>query len=369
MNRLESSIEKQHGITGPSWKKGPWEKLSLQPASTSAAAYQGSLGQTAPSYAPGAQIMGQAEPKKQAEPEKQEKISDVGTAVPIGPSTSPTSATTSSLPTPTGRNEVEEQRAETRQRTQLAKGVSPETLTEKETVNRNRTYRPTSRDPEQRYDVFADLPSPPVSTHAASYQGQAKISTVPYAARLQEETPKGRATRATPKTDTWKMEKRQTRRPEKTAVYDRMYRTEEPGPGETAGQGAFRRYVKTPSPEERLHGYMVLMEQPDFEEKSAYQNTYHKDREQFSAVTGTYLDTGFDDILYDYINGNDIARGRVSLVPGVRTYKDVPGDAVRLFNYIYRTKSPEEAYDFMDLISQKQFTGLEAAAFGAMDKM
>ena len=176
-----------------------------------------------------------------------------------------------------------------------------------------------------------------------------------------------RASRAMPEAEDWKRKKWQEGKPEKDGVYDRMYRRQEPG--EATGQGAFQRYEKLPSPEERLKAYVALMDQPDFWEKSVYQNTYNKDREKFSAIAGIYTDTGFDDILYDYINGNDIAKNRISLAPGVRTYAPVPEEAVRLFNYLYRTQGPEEAYAFMDLISQKQYTGIEAAAFGAVDAM
>ncbi len=410
MSKLGGDIGRQRGTMGTGWKKDPWDKMSLQPASTSAAANQGPLQQSSVPYAPGLQA------QRQTETTGQSQKSDVGAAAHGGPSL-PSFSPYSLLPTPKGQSETEELRAETRQRTQLAKGVSPGELARKAAVNETRTYQPTSRDLERQHDVFeeeiaevdqlikkafsntedafpdgetaerirelrhwkellesqrdelADLPSPPASTYAASYQGQAKAPTIPYAARLQEEIPKGCVTQATPKTNAWKMEKWQARRPEKSAVYDKIYRTEEPEPGEAARQGDFRRYVKSPSPEERLYEYMALMDQPDFEEKSVYQNTYHKDREKFSAVAGIFTNTGFDDILYDYINGNDIARERISLAPGVRIYAPVSEETVRLFNYIYRTKSPEEAYDFMDLISQKQYTGIEATALGAVDKM
>lgn len=60
------------------------------------------------------------------------------------------------LPTPAGRDEKEELRMETRQQTQLSKGILPEELGRRAEVNEGRTYRPTSQDLERQYDVFEE---------------------------------------------------------------------------------------------------------------------------------------------------------------------------------------------------------------------
>lgn len=53
MSKLRDGIDRRRDPLSLDRKKDPLEKLSNQPASTSAAAYQGALGQTTPSYAPG----------------------------------------------------------------------------------------------------------------------------------------------------------------------------------------------------------------------------------------------------------------------------------------------------------------------------
>ena len=213
-----------------------------------------------------------------------------------------------------------------------------------------------------------DIPQTLPSTPYASKQGETKTASLPYAAGLQTKAVPEyhRLNPAESGLEKWGLEEKVLKA--RMAQRER-YRTEPSTENQGSGEGAFQRYVQLPTPEERLQEYVSVMAQSDFEEKSKYRNTYDKEREEFNYIAGIYTDTGFDDILYDHINGNEIARHRISLAPGVRAYEDIPQEAVQLFNYIYATQGPEKAYDFMDLIAQEQYTGIEALALGAIDKL
>jgi len=88
----------------------------------------------------------------------------------------------------------------------------------------------------------------------------------------------------------------------------------------------------------------------------------------------TYDVTGFDDILYDYINGNPIARQVVDTNDAVAKngtdthshYKDLPKETVRRFNWLYKNDGPEAAYEYIDTVTDKDYTGIQALLYGAM---
>lgn len=88
----------------------------------------------------------------------------------------------------------------------------------------------------------------------------------------------------------------------------------------------------------------------------------------------TYDVTGFDDILYDYINGNPIARQVVDTNDAVAKngtdthshYKDLPKETVRRFNWLYRNDGPEAAYEYINAVTDKDYTGIEALLYGTM---
>ncbi len=88
----------------------------------------------------------------------------------------------------------------------------------------------------------------------------------------------------------------------------------------------------------------------------------------------TYDVTGFDDILYDYINGNPIARQVVDTNDAVAKngtdthshYKDLPKDVVGRFNWLYRNDGPEAAYEYIDTVTDKDYTGIQALLYGTM---
>lgn len=88
----------------------------------------------------------------------------------------------------------------------------------------------------------------------------------------------------------------------------------------------------------------------------------------------TYDVTGFDDILYDYINGNPIARQVVDTNDAVAKngtdthshYKDLPKETVRRFNWLYKNDGPEAAYEYIDTVTDKDYTGIQALLYGTM---
>lgn len=137
------------------------------------------------------------------------------------------------------------------------------------------------------------------------------------------------------------------------------------------GEDAFKSWQK-------LQSYAEIPNRPDYGEKSRYVSTYQPGTERFNAWTGTYTDTGFGDMLYDYINGNETARERQALNdvgaggPGSiyatthSGWADLPQETVGIFNYIYATEGPEAAYAYLDATTDKGRTGIENIALGAL---
>lgn len=117
----------------------------------------------------------------------------------------------------------------------------------------------------------------------------------------------------------------------------------------------------------KYNEWLGLMQQPDFAEKSRYKSTENGQERKFSPVTGTYTGTGFDDIYYDYINGNQTAQDMTLLADTAQGtshegWRGLPENVVSLFNYIYATQGRDKAYAFLDEAAQRAYTGLEAAA-------
>lgn len=102
--------------------------------------------------------------------------------------------------------------------------------------------------------------------------------------------------------------------------------------------------------------YADLMQNADFAEKSQYKSTY-RGGEQFNNLSGTYTDTGFDDIAYDYINRDETARNRQSVADlqsnaallGLDNSErgEMTKDEIAIFNYIYATQGKEAAYEYI----------------------
>ena len=106
--------------------------------------------------------------------------------------------------------------------------------------------------------------------------------------------------------------------------------------------------------------YADLMQAQDFAEKSQYKSTY-RGGEQFNNLSGTYTDTGFDDIAYDYINRNETAINRQGLSDLQSTaallgldsseLRQMSDDEIAIFNYLYNPQDPAAAYEYITYLT------------------
>ena len=112
--------------------------------------------------------------------------------------------------------------------------------------------------------------------------------------------------------------------------------------------------------------YAALAEKPDFAEKSQYKSTANG-QEKFNAWSGTYSNSGFDDIAYDYINRNEEARSR-QMLSDIQSNASLLGldnserremtdDEIATFNYLYAQDSAngdaehKNAYAYIDYLT------------------
>lgn len=112
--------------------------------------------------------------------------------------------------------------------------------------------------------------------------------------------------------------------------------------------------------------YAALAEKPDFAEKSRYKSTANG-QEKFNAWSGTYSNSGFDDIAYDYINRNEEARSR-QMLSGIQSNASLLGldnserremtdDEIATFNYLYAQDTAngdaehKNAYAYIDYLT------------------
>lgn len=112
--------------------------------------------------------------------------------------------------------------------------------------------------------------------------------------------------------------------------------------------------------------YAALAEKPDFAEKSQYKSTANG-QEKFNAWSGTYSNSGFDDIAYDYINRNEEARSR-QMLSDIQSNASMLGldnserremtdDEIATFNYLYAQDSAngdaehKNAYAYIDYLT------------------
>lgn len=112
--------------------------------------------------------------------------------------------------------------------------------------------------------------------------------------------------------------------------------------------------------------YAALAEKPDFAEKSQYKSTANG-QEKFNAWSGTYSNSGFDDIAYDYINRNEEARSRQMLsdiqsnasLLGLDNseWREMTDDEIATFNYLYAQDTAngdaehKNAYAYIDYLT------------------
>ena len=112
--------------------------------------------------------------------------------------------------------------------------------------------------------------------------------------------------------------------------------------------------------------YAALAEKPDFAEKTQYKSTANG-QEKFNAWSGTYSNSGFDDIAYDYINRNEEARSR-QMLSDIQSNASLLGldnserremtdDEIATFNYLYAQDTAngdaehKNAYAYIDYLT------------------
>jgi len=151
-------------------------------------------------------------------------------------------------------------------------------------------------------------------------------------------------------------------------------------------QRGYGAYLGMLSPQElerakRYANYAAIPQAVDFEEKSAYQSTRNGKKVKRNALSGVYTETGFDDILYDYINGDKEARERQAAIDvGAGGYgslytdthsgwDNLPEEVVKTFNYIYATEGKEAAYDYIKAAADQGITGINSLALNFANAM
>ena len=118
-------------------------------------------------------------------------------------------------------------------------------------------------------------------------------------------------------------------------------------------------YLKQAEYSQQVYYYATLKDRPDFAEKSKYKTTY-RGGEEFSALVGMYTDTGFDDIQYDTINGNqkardrqkleDIATNTVFLGLDKEYLYEMEPEEVQIYNYLYDPNDKTASDEYLAFI-------------------
>jgi hypothetical protein len=110
----------------------------------------------------------------------------------------------------------------------------------------------------------------------------------------------------------------------------------------------------------KANRYNILSTSSDFAEKSQYKTTY-RGGEKFNSWAGMYTDTGYDDIMYDYINGDkraidrqavsDVATNAAFLGLDNSERREMEEEEVAIFNYLYATQGSETAYEYIKYLT------------------
>lgn len=108
--------------------------------------------------------------------------------------------------------------------------------------------------------------------------------------------------------------------------------------------------------------YADVMGNSDYATGSRYISTANG-QEEYNALAGMYVNTGFDDIYYDYINRNPEAEGRITVndVSNNAAFlgldksflQTMTEDEIGIFNYLYATQSPEKAYEYINFLTSE----------------
>lgn len=110
----------------------------------------------------------------------------------------------------------------------------------------------------------------------------------------------------------------------------------------------------------RYYRYDDLKGAEDYDALSEYVSTANG-QEKFNAWSGTYTNTGFDDITYDYINRNEDARSRQGLndIQSNASFlglddsflQEMTDDEVGTFNYLYAKEGKDAAYAYIEYLT------------------
>lgn len=119
---------------------------------------------------------------------------------------------------------------------------------------------------------------------------------------------------------------------------------------------------------QRLQDYKNIPQAQDFQEKSQYRTTANGQEAKLNYFTGKYTETGYDDILYDAINGDETARSHLLNSYTTRNYDldSLTQDQIQRFNYLYATQGADAAYEYLDADAGREYTGIDAIAYGAL---
>ena len=119
---------------------------------------------------------------------------------------------------------------------------------------------------------------------------------------------------------------------------------------------------------QRLQDYKNIPQAQDFQEKSQYRTTANGQEAKLNYFTGKYTETGYDDILYDAINGDETARSHLLNSYTTRNYDldSLTQDQIKRFNYLYATQGADAAYEYLDADAGREYTGIDAIAYGAL---
>ena len=136
-----------------------------------------------------------------------------------------------------------------------------------------------------------------------------------------------------------------------------------------------------PNAPEYDSGYRRLMSEPGFFRNSSYVSTEKPDgTAKVNAATGSFNpDDLFEDVIYDYINGNEKARdivdansvtsGRAFTGDDVSYLKEMTPDEVAVYNYLYRAGGRGQANRYIENIKPQllyRSRGTEAEAWKKM---
>lgn len=125
---------------------------------------------------------------------------------------------------------------------------------------------------------------------------------------------------------------------------------------------------------ENIKYWESIPQREDFAEKSKPKNMKYGEPVRSPLQDLRYTNTGYHDILYAYING-DVEAQNIKDYNDLldhtdnRHLKNLSPDIVKTFNYIYNDESNprahQDAYDYIEAVTDKKYTGYEALVLGA----